>query len=143
MRISAVRLASAIASRLTSKVPAPFAFRADESDLILDHPNRWGFTIPLDWIEASDEDRSGSELAELIVANVLNSLQDAVSESRTEPWPALEADGPPRTMAPYGTRNDGQRVYFWYGIAEADAIITFDPIPLNEVAERQWVRSAR
>jgi hypothetical protein len=140
MHVSAVRLASILSSRLTSKVPAPFEFRADGANFIVDHPDCWGLTMPLAWIEAPDEDRSGSELAELIVGNALNTVQDAVSESQTEPWPALEAQGSPRTMAPYGTRCDGLNIYFWYGTTEADPTIAFAPIPLADVTREESVR---
>jgi hypothetical protein len=137
MRISASRLAAVVAARFAPVVPLPFKVRAVGTEFMVSHPAGWGFAMPLDWIEDEDEDRSPAEMAELIVNNALNAVQDAVSEALTEPWPSLSPSGPPRAMAPYDTRCDGTNVYFWYGLSEQSPVLAFAPIPLTEVVHQE------
>jgi hypothetical protein len=135
MRISATRVARELAARLAPAVPSPFEVSAVGSELRIKHPTSSVVIMPLDWIEDAADDRSAAELAELVVGNALNSLQDAVSEGSREPWPALSPDGQPRLMAPYDTRYDGSRLFFWYGLSEQAPVIAFPPIMLRDVVE--------
>jgi hypothetical protein len=77
MRISASRLAAALAARLNPVVPSPFWVCAESTDLRVDHPTGWGLRMPLAWIEAEGECREAAELVELIGSNALSSLQDS------------------------------------------------------------------
>jgi hypothetical protein len=129
MRISASRLAAVLAARLDPVVPLPFRVRAEGTDLRVDHPTGWGLRMPLDWIEKEGEDREAAELAELIGGNALSSVQDAISESSAEPWPALA----PRVMALPGTRRDASHIYLWYGLSEHRPVVAVEPIPLASV----------
>ena len=86
--------------------------------------------MDISWIEDEGEDRTAAQLAALIAGNALNELQDAVSESSKEPWPALS----PTVMAPYHTRTDDTSLFFWYGTSETTPVIGFKPIALSEVA---------
>ncbi len=133
MRVSAARLATTVAERLASVVPPPFEVNAAGADLIVGHPRGWGFIMPFGWVEEEDEDRSGAELAEMMVGNALSSVQDAVSEATTEAWPPQWPTGTPRVMAPSGTRCDGTTIYFWYGLAEQFPVVTFTPIRLRDI----------
>ena len=126
LKISASRLAAALAKRLDSIVPPPFRVRAEGNELIVDHPTGWGLWMPLEWIEAANEDRGAGELAQLIAGNALDSVQDAVCESSREPWPELTR----RVMALPGTRRDDSYIYLWYGPSERSAVISMDPLPL-------------
>lgn len=130
MKLSAARLAAALATRLDTVAPSPFRVRAAGTDLCVDHPTGWGTTMPLDWIEDEAEDRSAAELAELVAWNALSSLQDAVAESSKEPWPELA----PRVLALPGTRRDASHVYLWYGPSKHTAVVALEPISLAEVA---------
>lgn len=135
MLISAPRLATEIATRLARIVPPPFSVSVADSDLRIEHPAGWGMIMGFDWIEDPSEDRSAAELAELMIDNALNSLQDAISEATKEPWPPLASDGHLRVMAPYGTRFDGERIFFWYGVTERQPVIAFAPIALHDVVQ--------
>jgi len=128
MVISATRLVSIIAQRLDPVAPRPFRVRPYARDLAFDHPE-WGFIMGAEFIEDETETRTAEELAQLIIGNALEALQDVVSESSKEPWPPLT----PTAMAPVHVRSDGQRVYFWYGISETAPVIGFEPIALNDV----------
>lgn len=64
--------------------------------------------------------------------HVLSSVQDAVAEATTEPWPRL----PSGDMANASSRTDGERVYLWYGPRsdrEDGAVLTLAPIALKEL----------
>jgi len=128
MVISAARLVTVIADRLDPVAPRPFRVRPYGRDLAFEHPE-WGFIMGAEFIEDETETRTAEELADLIVTNALEALQDVVSESSKEPWPPLT----PTTMAPVHVRTDGERVYFWYGISEAAPVIAFAPIALEDV----------
>jgi hypothetical protein len=104
--------------------------RAIGTDLLLEHPNSWGCTMSVGWIEDEPPDRTAAELASLIIGNTLDELQDCVSESSREPWPALSKT----TMAPVNVRTDGVSIFFWYGISEATPVIGFAPIALRDLA---------
>lgn len=132
MLISAARLTAILADRVDPIAPRPFRMRAIGTDLLLEHPNGWGATMAVGWIEDEEEaaDRTPAELASLIVGNALDELQDSVSESSKEPWPALSKT----TMAPVNVRTDGVSIFFWYGISEATPVIGFAPIALRDLA---------
>lgn len=139
----AKRLAAALAERLDSVVPAPFRVRAEGGwvavyrgtefdgasdvagilDQVIDptHP----------YYEPGDEDWSVAERVTTAVGGVLSSVQDAVAEATTEPWPLLPGDG--RAMAPPEVRVDAVGVYLWYGRDEGAAVISFGPIALAEL----------
>jgi len=129
MLISAARLVAVIADRLDPIAPPPFRVRAQGTDLAIDHPQSWGFTMDAGWIEDETETRTPAELADLIIGNALSGLQDAVSESSKEPWPQIS----PTIMALPNTRTDGERVFFWYGPSESTAVLGFPPIMLKDV----------
>jgi hypothetical protein len=130
MLLSATRLAAILADRLDPIAPRPFRVTARGTDLVIEHPHNWGCVMDVSWIEDEGEDRTAAQLTGLVVGNALNELQDAVSESSKDPWPALS----PTVMAPYHVRSDGTSVFFWYGTFEAAPVIGFTPIALSEVS---------
>jgi hypothetical protein len=130
MLISAARLAAILADRLNPVAPRPFRITARGTDLVIEHPQNWGCVMDVSWIEDEGEDRTAAQLTGLVVGNALNELQDAVSESSKDPWPALS----PTVMAPCHVRSDGTSVFFWYGTFEAAPVIGFTPIALSEVS---------
>jgi hypothetical protein len=134
MRLSAVRLAREIAARLAPVAPPPFSVRAEGIELQILHPDGWSAYQLLDWIDDPSDDRPAAHLAEMVVGNALSGLQDAVSEATHEPWPPISSSGTPRDMALYGTRFDGDRIFFWYGVAEAP-VVAFPPIRLSDVLQ--------
>jgi hypothetical protein len=130
MLISAERLVAILADRLDPVAPRPFRVTAKGTDLVVEHPHGWGVVMDVAWIQDEGEDRTAAQMAGVIVGNALNELQDAVSESSKEPWPALS----PTVMAPYHVRTDATSVFFWYGTSETAPVIGFTPIALSEVA---------
>jgi hypothetical protein len=130
MQISAARLAAILADRVDPVAPRPFRMRAIGADLLLEHPNGWGCTLSVGWIEDEVAGRTAAQLASLIVGNALDELQDTVSESSRQPWPALSKT----TMAPVNVRTDGVSIFFWYGLSEATPVIGFAPIALGDLA---------
>jgi hypothetical protein len=130
--ISAARLVAIVADRLDPISPRPFRLRAQGTDLLLEHPDGWGVTMSVGWIEDEGEaaGRTPAELASLIVGNALDELQDSVSESSKNPWPPLSTT----VMAPMNVRTDGVNIFFWYGISEAAPVIGFAPIAVRDLA---------
>lgn len=57
---------------------------------------------------------------------VLNELQDYVSEVTTEPWPGTTRQPNPHAEV------SGPNLYLWYG-ERGDAAVTCDPIPLSGI----------
>lgn len=135
MRVSASRLATLLAARLCAVVPPSFDVRAVGSAVVVHDPDGWNLTMDIGWIEEEDDDRTDIELAELVVGNALNHLQDAVSEAEKVPWPPL-APGSMK-MAPYGTRADDTSIHLWFGRSERSPVIAFEPIPLREIARQE------
>jgi hypothetical protein len=133
MRVSASRLATLVAERLASVVPPPFEVHAAGADLVVRHPAGWGFHKPFAWVEQDDEEESGATLAEQMIISTLDSIQDAVSEALTEPWPPLSPTGTPRAMAPGEARSDATSIYFWYGHSEQRPTVGFAPIRLKDI----------
>jgi hypothetical protein len=132
--ISASRLVAALAARLDPVVPRPFRVRARGADVLVEHPESWGYMMSYGWIEDEGEGRSDVELAELVAWGVLNSIQDTVSEALTEPRPPLSPGGGRREMAPCRARCDGTTLRVWYGVPEAAPMIGFAPIPMADLA---------
>jgi hypothetical protein len=81
------------------------------------------------YYEPGDEDWPLAARAATVAAGVLSSVQDAVAEATTEPWPVL----PDRGMALPGVRGDDERLYLWFGPDERTAALSLSPIALAEL----------
>ena len=139
---AAARLASALVDRLNAVLPHPFRVRSMRGGVALFE----GTTLDgicdvagvLDQdLEDDDELEAGALAAGAasVACNVLNSVQDAISEATTVPWPAL----PDGRMAEPRTRTDGTRVYLWYGPDEREdhAVLAFPPIVLADLRDSE------
>lgn len=136
---AAVRLAAALAERLAPVVPAPFRVEAEGGWLTLYHGTALDGSTPVGWVLDQEIDPADPDAAEwsfahrarLVTDNALSSVQDAVSETTAEQWPALPGGG----MALPGTRQDGASVHLWYGPDERSPVLSFSPISLASLQE--------
>lgn len=138
---ASVRLAAALAERLGPVLPAPFRVRAEGGWVALYRGGEWdgssGVALVLDHVIDPDrpdyppgeQDWPLAARAASVADGVLSSVQDAVTEATTEPWPALPGGG----MALPGARTDGERVYLWYGPDEGAPVLAFAPIVLADL----------
>ena len=139
---AAVRLAAALAERLDVVVPRPFHVRAEGGWIAVYRGEEWDGSTGVAAIVGDDDAGpegiadKGAPLAERVQAAawaVLSSVQDAVSEATTEPWPVLPAGG----LALPGTRADDESVYLWFGpetARETGAVLSLPSIRLEELA---------
>lgn len=118
MRASSPRLASALASRLDSKVPDDIVVRADGTNVIVVHGDREFGASGATQIVDDEDGRSLAERVETVVRAVLSGVQDCVVEELTEPWPTNGSGG----LAFPGARVVGHEVRSWYGEEQAPAM---------------------
>jgi hypothetical protein len=74
-----------------------------------------------------------SELAERLktaVYEVLDSVQDSISEHLRTPWPSTDG----RKMAMPGVRVGTDSIQLWYGESEKAPVLGIPEIPLTEIA---------
>jgi len=137
---AARRLATLVAQRLDAVVPRPFRVEAEGGVVSLHEGATWDTSIHVASLVDQDVDRDAAPgergsfawNAASAAESVLNNVQDGVAEGTKDPWPRL-ADG---TMAMWGTRTDGTRIWMWYGPysdRETDAVLSFEPISIEEL----------
>lgn len=117
-------LASALADRLAAVLPPGFTARSDGADFHVDAPDGVGSMTSLAHLDADDvEPQDYADAA----WNVLSMVQDVVSETTTDPWPAAAGSG--SDLAEPSTSVDGSQIRLCFG-AEDDPVLTLPPIGL-------------
>src|SRR4051812_2163407 len=137
---AAVWLAATLATRLQAVVPPPFHVRAENGWVSYFNGPQWvgstGVASILDQDLAGEPDEPGARdeprQADQICSicwNVLNSVQDMISEATREPWPRLPQGG----MADPGSRVEAGHIHLWYGPEgenQSCAVLSLAPIEL-------------
>jgi hypothetical protein len=122
-RMDAERLAVELSSRMEQELPPGFTITADGSMLwFLDGDRRVG-SYACQWIDSAEDSMEGLTLRACELA--LNDLQDFITESTTEPWPAISGQ-PPRP----GARLSERTVEMWFG-SEGHPVARLRPLPLD------------
>ena len=118
--------AKSLAAALRPALPAAFSIRADGAVVRVDSPDGLGgastLLAHLDPDEAEPDDYADAAW------NVLSMVQDVISETTTDPWPA--AMGPSADLAEPGTRVEGRRVVLFYG-PEEQPVLVLAPMDLD------------
>jgi len=138
--LAACRLAALVARRLDAVVPRPFRVEAEGGVVSFYEGTTWDTSIHVASVVDQDVDPGAAPgerdsfawNAASAAESVLNHVQDGVSERTKDPWPRL----PNGSMAMWGTRTDGERIFLWYGPyfdRETDAVLTFAPISVGEL----------
>jgi hypothetical protein len=141
-RISARRLAAALATRLSAVVPAPIRVIVEEPasstgdpDVhvivrVLDGAEPWSGQGFSDSSLVADEGDSPLDVAADTAIVILSGVQDSVSRILRDPWPRLPTDA----MAMPAGRADEQGLYLWFGLTEDTAAVRLTKIELAEIA---------
>ena len=119
--------ADALVTAIADVLPAGFVARADGDVIYVDPPGGHGVSTSLAQLDPENTDADDYADA---AWNVLSMVQDVVSESTAEPWPA--ALGPSGDLPEPGTRVDGRTVHLYFGTDE-QPILTVASIPLDAV----------
>jgi hypothetical protein len=116
--------AKALAERLAGVLPPGFSARSDGVGFYLDAPDGLGSMTSLAQLDAEDvEPQDFADAA----WNVLSMVQDVVSETTTDPWPAAAGPGP--DLAEPSTSVHGSQVRLSFG-AEDQPVLGLPPIDL-------------
>ena len=117
---------AALSRRLNAILPEGFSTSPTDEGVWLHSPDGYG---TMGWAGHIDEDPSDLALYVDAGVNVLNSLQDCVSETLREIWP-LATTTPDHRMAMPGGKLQGTSLLLWYG-DEGRPVVSLDPIELG------------
>ncbi len=125
------RLAAALATRLRVVLPPSLTVSVHGSGVSLyasgAHVGGSANAALID----DETDETLGERATRTVHGFLSTIQDAISEELTEPWPE---DGGYRMASP-GAREEGGLVFLWYGDNEMSPRVAFPPIDLKDLIQ--------
>lgn len=112
-----LEVASALAERLAEVVPRDFSVTADGAAVLVHRAGALvGSSHAAGILDEPGEDDQPQRVGG-IAAAVLGAIQDEISESLTEPWPAFEG-----VMADADARQIGNTVSMWFGDEEAPVL---------------------
>lgn len=119
------QFANALVAVLSPILPAGFAVRAAGDVVHIDAPDGLGSSTSLAYLDPDDADAQDYADA---AWNVLSMVQDVVSETVADPWPAAAGSG--SDLAEPGTRVEGVSVALYFGPDEAPVTV-LGSIPLE------------
>ena len=123
--IDPAQFARALAERLRPILPTGFAIAAEDDIVKVEAPDGFGASASMAHLDPADaEPQDYADAA----WNVLSMVQDVVSESSPDPWPA--AIGATADVAEPGTYLESGRVELYFG-DEEQPVLRLDPIPLD------------
>jgi hypothetical protein len=131
MRASFRSLGKSLARRLNEVMPAGFRLTAENEWLELFIEGSFDSTISAPQ-RIEDEPGELPERLKTAVYEVLDSVQDSVSEHLRIPWPSTDG----RKMAMPGVRVGTEAISLWYGESGSAPVLAIPEIPLTEIADK-------
>ena len=122
------KIAEAIAAGANQLLPEGFKVREERADICVEIRGELVGTFGVGSVLEDRPSDVGPEDVAAVAANLLNWLQDVVSEDHTWPWPSV-SDRPPGYMAAYRADVRDGVLRMWYE-AEGKPVTSVAEVPL-------------
>lgn len=123
--VSPERFAANLVECIRPVLPAGFSVRAEGDLVSVEAPDGTGASTSMSHLDPAG---TGPEDYADAAWNVLSLVQDVVSETAADPWPA--SGGSPTELAEPGTRVEGVTVALYFG-DEQQPVLTLRPVPFE------------